>query len=305
MRVLPPEQRRRSVSPRRRWAPINAAPPRRSPSPFPAAPSRGSLPRGFVKLREKAGRSRRRRGAFYPSVMDFALGPLDCIGMMRSPVEPTYRNLPHGQEGFRDCSHRSCQQACILLLDYPFPLCQLDMLCCEDGDIPGGISGAMEIKIQLLDSNRDIAPLVQTACFVTAPVSKTEGLFIAGVAGSIFYSATAIVAMIYCDSTLVFDLMGIALTITMNVMGFINQDPYHMDIDHSTLWVSVMGAISAIVSCFTSRYGDTTCLPVLIASITSAVFKVLDVLLRLTCPYCGSARDLINYFLSRLHEIFE
>lgn len=50
-----------------------------------------------------------------------------------------------------------------------------------------------------------------------------QGVFIAGSAGGMFYLGTAIVLLIYCDSSIVFDMMSIALTFAMNVQCFICQ----------------------------------------------------------------------------------
>jgi len=53
--------------------------------------------------------------------------------------------------------------------------------------------------------------------------TNMQGIFISGSAGSIFYFATAIVVVIYCESTLVFDMIAIILAFAMNVQCFICQ----------------------------------------------------------------------------------
>jgi len=134
--------------------------------------------------------------------------------------------------------------------------------------------------------------------------TNMQGIFISGSAGSIFYFATAIVVVIYCESTLVFDMIAIILAFAMNVQCFICQDPI-LELDRTSLGESVVGLFAAIVSCISGGYKSQSTLLILIPHATSALFKILDVVLHLTCAYCGSAWTSVNYFRSRLSEAFD
>jgi len=170
------------------------------------------------------------------------------------------------------------------------------------------IFSAMKLELSIKESLVPLVTLIVNFGLLVLlvfsfPTTKL-GIFISGSAGSIFYFATAIVVVIYCESTLVFDMIAIILAFAMNVQCFICQDPI-LELDRTSLGESVVGLFAAIVSCISGGYKSQSTLLILIPHATSALFKILDVVLHLTCAYCGSAWTSVNYFRSRLSEAFD